>query len=184
MRSNPSTERTCLGVPGHAAHVKRYAPESVLRNTLILFAYLLPISCYSFDVDGFTTNMQKQSVIATAEKGYKLVAIDENTLIANAADGGYLSFNFCEGRLVSVQKGFPANLQQVTLLVSEFKAKYGNPFSTNAGTRAHSSGTIYEWGTWWNAGKEYVSLYYTGSPLAESLSTSYQSKNKCFKVPR
>lgn len=178
---NPYTKRNWLK---RAPYDKRYAKEKVLRNILILFAYLLPISSYAFDVDGFTTNMHKQSVIATAEKSYKLVAVDENLLIANAADGGYLSFNFCEGRLVSVQKGFPANLQQVTLLVSEFKEKYGNPFSTNAGTRAHSSGTIYEWGTWWNAGEDYVSLYYTGSTIAESLSTSYQSKNKCFKVPR
>ena len=138
----------------------------------------------AFEVEGFTTHMPKQVVLATAEKSYKLITIDENTTVANSANGGYLSFNFCEGKLVSVQQGFPANLKQVTLLMSELKVKHGNPFSTNAGTRAHSSGPVYEWGTWWNAGQEYVSLYYSGSEQGESLSTSHQAKNNCFKVPR
>ena len=156
-----------------------------MRKAIFIFAVLLPsLSAYAFNVEGFTTNMPKATVLATAERTYKLATIDDDTVVANAPGGGYLSFNFCEGKLVSVQQGIKPNLQQVTLVMSEFKAKYGNPFSTNAGTRAHSSGTIYEWGTWWNAGNEFVSLYYSGSPEAEGLSTSYQSKNKCFKVPR
>ena len=128
--------------------------------------------------------MTKQETLTAAEKLYKLSTIDDNTVIANAPDGSYLSFNFCEGKLVAMQQGFNANLKQVTLLISTFKAKYGNPYSTNAGTRARSTGTIYEWGTWWNAGLEFVSLYYMGTEETESLSTSYQAKNKCFKVPR
>lgn len=154
------------------------------RTALALSFLLVPVACNAFNVQGFTTNMPKQVVLATAEKSYKLVSIDENTVVANAPNGGYLSFNFCEQKLVSVQQGFTANLRQVTLLMSAFKATYGNPVLTNAGTRAHSSGTIYEWGTWWNAGQEYVSLYYMGSEQSESLSTSHQAKNKCFKVPR
>lgn len=151
---------------------------------VFLVILLLPAGASAFNVEGFTTNMLKPAVLSMAERSYKLGTIDEDTVVANANDGAYLSFNFCEGKLVSVQQGFKATLQQVTLIVTEFKAKYGNPFSTSAGTRAHASGTIYEWGTWWNAGQEFVSLYYMGSPQAESLSTSYQSKNKCFKVPR
>ena len=149
-----------------------------------LLLLLLPLSARAFDVQGFTTGMAKSKVLAMAERNYKLAVIDDDTVVANASDGGYLSFNFCEGKLVAVQQGFKANLQQVTLLISEFKSKYGNPFYTNAGTRAHSSGTIYEWGTWWNAGQEFVSLYYMGTTQSESLSTSHQSKNTCFKVPR
>jgi hypothetical protein len=158
--------------------------NTIHPTALALSLLSLPMTSNAFDVEGFTTNMPKQVVLANAEKLHKLVTINENTVVANAPDGGYLSFNFCEGKLVSVQQGFPANLRQVTLLVSELKAKHGNPFSTNAGTRAHSTGTVYEWGTWWNAGQEYVSLYYSGSENAESLSTSHQAKNKCFKVPR
>ena len=149
-----------------------------------LLLLLFSVSTHAFNVEGFTTGMPKATVLATAARTYKLAVIDDETVVANAADGGYLSFNFCEGKLVAVQQGFKPNLQQVTLLISEFKSKYGNPFSTSAGTRAHSSGTIYEWGTWWNAGQEFVSLYYMGTAQSESLSTSHQSKNKRFKVPR
>ena len=156
-----------------------------MRNAFfLLLASSVPCLAAAFNVEGFVTNMPKAAVLAQAERSYKLNTIDENTVVANSADGGYLSFNFCEGGLVSIQQGLKANLQQVTLVISEFKAKYGNPFSTSAGTRAHSTGTIYEWGTWWNAGAEFVSLYYMGTSQSESLSTSYQSKNKCFKVPR
>jgi len=153
-------------------------------STAFTLSALLTLDARALEVDGFKTGMPKSAVLAAAEKSHRVVAIDEDTYVANAAEGGYLSFNFCEGRLVSIQQGFPANLQQVTLLISDFKRKYGNPFSTNAGTRAHSSGTVYEWGTWWSAGQEFVSLYYTGTAQGESLSTSYQTKNKCFKVPR
>jgi hypothetical protein len=157
-----------------------------MRNSALLFLVTLaPCFSYAFDVEGFSTAMPRAAVIALAERSYyKLVDIDADSMVANAADGGYLSFNFCEGKLVSVQQGLSANLQQVTLVFAEFNANYGNPFSTDARTRAHSSGTIYEWGTWWNAGSEFVSLYYMSRDQVEVLSTSYQSSNKCFKVPR
>ncbi len=154
------------------------------KSLFVALLFVIAGNSHAFDVEGFTTGMSKATVLAAAEKTYKLVNVDESSYIANAVDGGYLSFNFCEGKLVSVQRKFPANLKQVTLLVSEFKAKHGNPFSTSAGTRAGSSGAIYEWGMWWNAGTEYVSIYYFGSEQGEDLSSSYQAKNKCFKVPR
>lgn len=154
-------------------------------SAVITFSLLLLASnARAFDVEGFKTGMPKSAVLTAAEKSHRVTAVDDNSYVANASDGSYFSFNFCEERLVAIQQGFPASLQQVTLLISEFKRKYGNPFSTNVGTKAHSSGTVYEWGTWWNAGQEFVSLYYTGTSQGEGLSTSHQSKNKCFKVPR
>lgn len=149
-----------------------------------LLSALLPCTVEAFNVEGFTTGMSKATVLEQAGRTYKLSAIDEDTVVASASGGDYMSFNFCEGKLASVQQGLKANLQQVVLVMAEFKAKYGNPISTSAETRAHSSGTIYEWGTWWAASSEFVSLYYMSSAQGESLSTSYQSKNKCFKVPR
>lgn len=153
---------------------------------VVLLMLLAPISHAAFNVEGFVSNMPRTIVLAQAEKLYKVSASDdEETYIARTADGSsYISFNFCEDKLVAVQQGFPASLRQVTLLISEFKAKHGNPFSTNAGIRAHSTGTVYEWGTWWSAGLDFVSIYYMGTELGESLTTSHQIKNKCFKVPR
>jgi hypothetical protein len=143
-------------------------------NKALLFGVTLFTSaaCHAFDVEGFKTGMQKAAVVAVAEKTYKLVTVDENTLIANATGGGYLSFNFCEGRLVSVQQGYQANLRQVTLLVSDLNQRYGQPFSTAAGSRAHSSGTVYETGMWWKAGPEFISIYFTGTEQGDSLSQS------------
>ncbi|MCX7135363.1 MAG: hypothetical protein NTW47_01545, partial [Proteobacteria bacterium] len=139
---------------------------------LIILALFIPAVALAFNVEGFTTGMQKSSVTAVAGKAYKLVTVDDGTIVANGPNGAYLSFNFCEDRLVAVQQGFQPNLKQVSLIISEFKGKYGNPISTNAGTRAHSSGTIYEWGMWWGADQEYVSLYFMGSEQGDSLSTS------------
>ena len=153
-----------------------------LRISVLLL--VLSANATAFDVDGFSTGMTKAAVLSKAEKSYKVVNVDESTFIANAGDGGYLSFNFCEGKLAAVQKGFPADLKQVTLLVSEFKDKHGNPFSTSAGTRAGSTGPIYELGMWWNAGNEFVNIYYMGTGSSEGLSTSHQARNSCFKVPR
>ena len=139
---------------------------------------------YAFDVDGYRTGMSKEQVKAAADKYATVSAVDEDTLVANASNGTYSSFNFCKEKLVAVQQGYPASLKQVSLLVTEFNKLYGQPFSTESGARAHPTGEIHELGIWWRAGNEYVSIYYMGTPQSDSLSTSHQAKNACFKVPR
>ena len=118
-----------------------------MTKTLLLFiAMIVWVPCQAFEVEGFKTGMSKTTVIAMAEKNHKLVTADENTLIANSANGSYLSFNFCEDKLVSVQLGYQPNLRQVALLVSELNKNFGQPFSISSGVRAHSSERSMKWG--------------------------------------
>lgn len=146
--------------------------------------FLATSSAGAFEVEGFRTGMRKDEVISTAEKRATLQTIDENTVVARNPSGSYLSFNFCNGSLATIQQGFPATLKQVSLLTAEFNKSHGQPFSINSGLRAHPSGEIYEMGIWWKAGSEYVSLYYMGTAQSDGLSVSHQSKNSCFKIPR
>lgn len=142
----------------------------------------------AFDVDGYKTGMTKAEVLATSGKSYRISPLetDSNTLIATDMIDSkkYLSLNFCNDHLVSVQQGFPANLRQVSLLVANFSAKYGDPFSVKAGIRPDPTGEVYEIGYWWRANAEFASVYFSGSTYGDSLSTSRQAVNPCFKVPR
>jgi hypothetical protein len=154
------------------------------KFTVVLLASLYASHSAAFDVEGFTTGMSKETVMAKAGRTYKVRELEGETVVAEQPSGAYLSFNFCDGRLAAIQQGFPASLKQMTMLVSEFKRKYGNPFSTNAGPSASPHGVSYQWGIWFHAGQEFASIYYSGTDLAEGLSTSHQAVNKCFKVPR
>lgn len=156
-----------------------------MKLTILFFILLITADrALAFDVEGFVTDMSKAQVIDKAKKYSKLQEIDTGTLIATWANGYYLSFNFCEGVLVSIQQGHPPELKHLALLVAEFNQAYGEPFSVGSKTRSHPNGPITEMGYWWKAGEEFVSVYYMGMPDNDSLSTSHQSKNSCFKVPR
>lgn len=137
----------------------------------------------AFEVDGFRTGMTVDDVKTIAEKMGSFQALDDNTYVVNTNAGTYTSFNFCKSRLVSLQQGHPATLKHLSLLIADFNKRYGQPFSVQSGSRPDPSGEIYEMGMWWHAGAEFVSVYYM-SAAGDSLSTSHQARNACFKVPR
>ncbi|MCG7946625.1 MAG: hypothetical protein N0C84_09835 [Candidatus Thiodiazotropha taylori] len=156
-----------------------------MKTVLIAFVLIfIPQIVFGFDVNGFITNMSKSEVKRKFSPSVRVSEHEKETLVAQWQDGSYMSFNFCEDLLVSIQHGHPANLRNYTLLVAEFNGKYGQPFSINAGSRSHPNGQIHELGAWWSDNNEYISVYYMGLPDGESMSTSHQAPNKCFKVPR
>lgn len=155
-----------------------------MRKTFLILAAFLPTATFAFNVEGFTTGMSKEDVIIAAKKSRELRVMDDSTIRATSADGGYLSFTFCQDRLVAVQQGFAATLPQVALLMAELNSKHGDPLSADAGAHARPTGPLYEFGLVWKAGTEYVKIYYSGNAQSEALSALYQARNKCFKVPR
>jgi hypothetical protein len=142
----------------------------------------------AFDVEGYQTGMSKAAVMAKATPFYNISSIQasNDTLIASSRTnaGDYLSFNFCQDRLVGIQQGYPANLRQTSLLISDFNTNYGQPFSIKAASRPDPTGEVYELGVWWKAGAEFASVYFLGSTQGDSLSSSHQAVNDCFRVPR
>jgi len=156
----------------------------MLGTTIALVLALIPHHVLAFDVEGFRNGMSKAVVIERASLSRKVSEHDQDTLVARDSLGNYLSFNFCKDRLVSVQQGFQPHLRQFAVIVREFNSKHGQPFSVATTSRAHPNGQIDEFGIWWKSEMEFVSVYYMGSAHGDSLSTSHQSPNDCFKVPR
>jgi hypothetical protein len=162
---------------------------------------LLPVVCVAlvgafcapalaFDVEGFKPGMTRAAISANAEKqGYQVRALDDATLLASRPNvDGYLTFNICKERLVSVQQGnFPGNLKTLTSLAADFTRKHGPGYSVVGDTRMTQAGFVHEFGAWWNAGTHFIRItFMTRDDIAgpDSLSLSFQTKNDCFKVPR
>lgn len=153
----------------------------------LLLLVLIGSSCspaQAFQVEGFHSGMTKAEVEAKLAGWNRVSEVEPHTIVAIDKAGNASSFNFCQGKLVSMQQNLKPTLRQFSLAVRDFNSKFGQPFSSAAGSRIHAQGQIDEIGIWWRDGNEYVSVYYMGTPLGESLSVSYQTPNQCFKVPR
>ena len=155
---------------------------------LCIIPLTLASPAHAFDVEGYKTGMTKSAVMSTSGAIYKIAPLEGtvDTLMATSVSdpSRYLTLNFCQDRLVSIQQGFSPNMKQASLLVGDLSKKYGDPFSVKAGTRPDPSGEIYEMGFWWRMGNEFASIYFLGSTIGDSLSVSHQATNACFKVPR
>lgn len=152
-------------------------------------ASVISFCCWSlvanaFEVEGFRSGMPKSEVEAKLRTWQRVSEVDPGTLVTIDQLGNASSFNFCEGRLVSMQQNLKPSLRQFVTLMRDFNTRHGQPFSSAAGSRTHQTGQIDELGVWWRSGNEFVSVYYMGSSAGESLSTSHQVPNSCFKVPR
>jgi hypothetical protein len=151
-----------------------------------LFGILIFISAHAaaFEVEGFRSGMSKAAVLEKASSWAKVSERDRDTVLVSDSFGNYLSFNFCKDKLVSMQQGYKPSLRQYSIMVNELSKRHGQPFSLASNSRAHPDGQIHELGIWWTHGEEFMSVYYMSDPHGESLSTSHQSPNSCFKVPR
>lgn len=155
-----------------------------LRLPLFGALMFVAVQAAAFEVEGFRSGMSKAAVLEKTTSGGKVSEVDRDTILVSNSFGNYLSFNFCKDKLVSVQQGYKPGLRQYAIVVHEFSRKHGQPFSVTSTSRAHPDGQIDELGMWWKHGEEFVSVYYMSNPHGESLSTSHQSPNSCFKVPR
>jgi hypothetical protein len=151
---------------------------------LLIVACEWPLAASAFEVEGFRSGMTKSDVEAKLRSWQRVSEVEPGTLVATDQFGNTSSFNFCEGKLVSMQQNLKPSLRQFVAIMRDFNSRHGQPFSSVAGSRAHQTGQVNELSIWWRYGGEFVSVYYMGSSLGESLSTSHQVPNSCFKVPR
>jgi hypothetical protein len=155
-----------------------------MRFALFGALIFISVQAAAFEVEGFRSGMSKAGVLEKARNWAKVSERDQDTVLVSDSIGNYLSFNFCKDKLVSLQQGYKPSLRQYAIIVNELSRSHGQPFSVASNSRAHPNGQIHELGIWWKHGEEFVSVYYMDSPHGESLSTSHQSPNSCFKVPR
>lgn len=155
---------------------------------LVLASFI--VACYgpsvanAFEVEGFRSGMTRAEVDAKLRLWQRVSEVEPSTLSASDQLGNSSSFNFCEGKLASMQQDLKPTLRQFVLMMRDFSSRFGQPFSSVAGSRAHQTGQIDELGVWWRHGDDFVRLHYMGTSLGEGLSTSFQVPNPCFKVPR
>lgn len=155
-----------------------------ISTYLLLTALLLPSVSNGFEYEGYKSGMTRSEVEKIASET-ATISNTKGTLIARFRDETYLTFNFCDELLVSMQQGQPPTLRQLSMVIEEFTSTHGSPILVTSSSRASPKGQIREFGMWWAVAGEYVSVYYMGvGEESELLSTSRQVQNSCFRVPR
>lgn len=157
-----------------------------MKNLYFTIVFILIAdSPFAFEFEGYRSGMSKEDVINKAEKMADIVE-HEGATVVNYRDGSYKSFNFCEGKLVSMAQGQVPNIHQLAILVEDHNKRYGQPYSIKSNSSPVADGRKQEMGFWWKSGDDYINIFYMKLDAYNegSLSTSRQVKNSCFKVPR
>jgi hypothetical protein len=137
-----------------------------------------------FEVNGYHDGMSRDDVSKIAGKYANVRRTGPDTLLALTETGTYANFSFCKDRLVSIQQGHRATFKQLSHLVARFNALYGQPVHVQAVSTPQQTGELNELDLWWKSGADYAKVSYIRGPTGDDLSTSHQTSNSCFKVPR
>jgi hypothetical protein len=156
-------------------HLARYLVLGAL-------AYVSAADC--FEIDGYHDGMSRNEVARIAGKYGNVRKSGTDTLLALTETGTYASFNFCKDKLVTIQQGHPATFKQLSHLVARFNKLYGQPIHVQAVTTPLKTGEQNELDFWWKTEADYAKVSYIKAPAGDDLSTSHQTRNACFKVPR
>jgi hypothetical protein len=155
-----------------------------LTRYLLLCAAAFVSAADGFEIDGYHDGMSRDEVARIASKYGNVHKTSVDTLLALTETGTYASFNFCKDKLVSIQQGHPATFKQLSLLVAQFNKLYGQPIHVQAVSTPRQTGELNELDIWWQTDADYAEVSYIRTPTGDDLSTSHQTKNACFKVPR
>ena len=151
---------------------------------LLLCAAACVSAANGFEIYGYHDGMSRDEVARIAEKNGNVRSTGADTLLALTETGTYAKFNFCKDKLVSIQQGHPATFKQLSHLVAQFNKLYGQPIHVQAVSIPRQSGELNELDFWWQTDADYAKVSYIRTPTGDDLSTSHQTGNTCFKVPR
>ena len=155
-----------------------------LARYLLLCAAAYVTVAGGFEIDGYHDGMSRDEVTRIASKYGNVRRTSADTLLVLTETGTYASFKFCKDKLVSIQQGHPATFKQLSHLVGQFNKLYGQPIHVQSVSTPQQTGELNQLDFWWQAGADYAKVSYIGSPTGDDLSTSHQTKNSCFTVPR
>jgi hypothetical protein len=155
-----------------------------LARYLLLCAAVYLTAADAFEIDGYHDGMSRDEVAGIAGRYGNVRRTGTDTLLALTETGTYANFKFCKDKLVSVQQGHPATFKQLSRLVARFNKLYGQPINVQAVSVPRQKGELNELDLWWQTGADYARVSYVRGPAGDDLSTSHESKNSCFDVPR
>ena len=158
--------------------------EMHLTRYILLCAAAYVSAANGFEIDGYHDGMSRDEVAGIAGKYGNVRSTGTDTLLALTETGTYASFSFCKNRLVSIQQGHPATFKQLSHLVARFNTLYGQPIHVQAASIPRQTGEHNELDFWWKTAADYAKVSYIRTPKGDDLSTSHQTKNACFEVPR
>lgn len=150
---------------------------------IILFILLLPISSYGFEYLDYSSGMSKEMVKSLLSKQYKNVNERDGGELEVSDPPNWMVFNFCKGKLNTINVGWKADIHQFIILSSEFENKYGVSRNYHANIKSlNNIGTQYSASAWWNKGKDWYGVLYTSYDAApDSMTVVYQTRDSCYK---
>lgn len=155
----------------------------------VLFLGLLLMLCplvYAFEVDGCVTGMS-QAEIRNRLAGRNFDRIEEKDNFIRAWDypdrptSRWLVFDFCNKKLMKVQKDIYPSMKNFILMFDELSSVYGKPTDSQINKTIDSIGETNTISFSWRTGKDLITLRYKVFPDNEQLSLYYDNTSKCAK---
>ena len=161
-----------------------------MRLVPFLILSVLALPAAAFEVDSFKSGMTRDQV-KKALKSYNFEREQDfsaTTLIAydppeKAANRQFV-FDFCNDRLVSLQQEMGPSFRNLTILVGNYNAKYGQPSKVTANSNVTSIGERNELSFHWRMGTDVLGVRYVFTAPVEQLTLIYETPNNCWQVPR
>jgi hypothetical protein len=168
---------------------RRFLSTSKILSLACLFSVFIILITFSkaqsFDVDGFKSEMTKKEVKEQL-KEWKFDVIDEKDNDIKAydnlrkTDSRLYFFNFCDDKLVLIEKNVQPSMKNFIILVEKLTNTYGKPIDTYADTSIHTFGEQHKISIIWKIGRELITLTYNVYPNNDQLYMTYKVSNNCF----
>ncbi len=151
-----------------------------------ILLFIMNSRAYSFEVDGFVTG-KSQEEIRNKLTEWNFDRIEEKDNFIRAWDNPdgptqrLLVFNFCNKKLMSIQKDLNPSMKNFILMFDKLSSKYGKPIDSKVDRTIDHIGETNAILFYWRSGKDLITLRYNVFPSNDQLSVSYDNLSKCSK---
>lgn len=161
-----------------------------MRVVCLMLLALVCLPAQAFEVDTFKSGMSREQV-KEALKSYTFDKVQDfsvNTLIAydqpEKGSNRQFTFDFCNDKLVGLQQDFAPSNRNLSIMVSNYIGKYGQPYKVGAASNVTSIGDRSELGFYWRRGTDVIGIKYNVTGAVEQLLMQYDTSNNCWQTPR
>jgi hypothetical protein len=161
-----------------------------MRAVSLMWLALAIAPAHAFEVDTFKSGMSREQV-KEALKSYTFDKVQDfsvNTLIAydqpEKGSNRQFTFDFCNDKLAGLQQDFAPSNRNLSIIVSNYISKYGQPYKVSAASNVTSIGDRSELGFYWRRNVDVIGIKYNVTGVVEQLLMQYDTANNCWQTPR
>ena len=171
-----------------------YHRKGIVVKQFAILLFITMVGCssaFAFEVDGFRSGMSFNDARSLVEKRpYDSIEVKDKNIEArdNPSKGSAraIFLNFCNGRLVQVQKHLQPRFDYFVRMADEKRRELGRPldgWSRPTDLTSTSSAESNAIAFIWRDSSDFVSITYTQFSSNNQLDITHDARNHCWRIP-